>query len=85
MKITQEHCNHMKKAIGALDRGKVNAHASAVKSSGRYKDFSKRMRWDLWYMADLTSFACDTLYNYLHDDHIDTALRSIMKDLNYNF
>ena len=85
MKITQEHYDHMKKAINTLNRDNVDTHSKTVKSSGKYKDFSKRMRWDLFYMANLTKFACDTLYDYVNDDHIDTALRSIVKDLNFKF
>lgn len=40
----------------------------------------KRWRWDLMYAAGLTRWTCDTLYKYLNDDHIDSALRRILGD-----
>jgi hypothetical protein len=51
----------------------------------------KRYRWDLSYLSgnannpeSCTRFVCDTLYTYLNDSHIDTALRSIVKPLPRN-
>ena len=41
----------------------------------------KRFRWDLANAAGLIPFFCDTLYQYMNDEHIDTALRSIVKPL----
>jgi hypothetical protein len=41
----------------------------------------KRWRWDLlWYCTARIlprNWVCETLYSYLNDDHIDSALRSI--------
>ena len=37
----------------------------------------KRYRWDLLYYSD---FDICSLYYYLNDNHIDTALRNIVKD-----
>lgn len=49
---------------------------------GKAKDIEKRLRWDLSYAAGLTTFFCDNIYKYADDTHIDTALRSVMKQLN---
>ncbi len=49
-----------------------------------YKDANvseKQFRWDLWRNAGLLTFTCSTLYQYLNDSHIDTALRNIVKGL----
>jgi hypothetical protein len=50
---------------------------------------NKRYRWDLfWYAQRVanpfgpsTKWVCDVIYPYANDDHIDTALRSIVKPL----
>jgi hypothetical protein len=36
-----------------------------------------RYRWDILRAAKLMPFVCDTLYKYLDDSHIDSALRKI--------
>ena len=38
----------------------------------------KAVRWYLLRGCGLTSFVCDTLYKYLNDNHIDSALRAII-------
>jgi hypothetical protein len=81
MKIKQEHYEYMKQAIAPLI-GKVPAHIEYLKAEGKAKDYNKRLRWDLMYAANLSTFVCDNLYNYMDDTHIDTALRAIMKELN---
>lgn len=37
-----------------------------------------RYRWDMLWHTKSTDFVCNTLYRYLNDDHIDTALRAIL-------
>ena len=81
MKMTKEHFDHMEKTIterhNELKTSKPVQYAEYINSGHS----SKRMRWDMLYGAGLTRFVCDTLYTYLDDDHIDTALRNI--DLNW--
>jgi hypothetical protein len=48
------------------------------------KEPEKRFRWDLFHVAGLNNYACDTLYTYLNDDHIDTALRKIAENVKEN-
>lgn len=39
---------------------------------------ARRWRWDLCYLIPgLNRWICNNLYQYLNDDHIDTALRQI--------
>jgi hypothetical protein len=59
----------------------IPAMREVLSKDSRVKDLEKRIRWDLTYQANLTGFICDSLYSYLDDSHIDTALKSIMKEL----
>jgi hypothetical protein len=91
MKIKPEHFEIIKKAIEPHD----TTENRAIYREGRFhkaattKDVNKRYRWDLfWHAQRLANpfgpsvkWVCDTLYPYLDDDHIDTALRSIVKPL----
>ena len=81
MKMKPEHYAHMKAEITKLDRERVAAHKAALAYDLRVKDLNKRLRWDLSYAAKLTSWICDNLYSYLDDSHVDTALRSIIREL----
>ena len=81
MKIKQEHYNHIKNAI--MNCGTtINEQRLNILNSGKQpKDFYKRLRWDMSYLANLTPYICANLYSYLDDTHIDTALRAIIKEL----
>ena len=83
MKIKPEHLQHMRDAIQAVvvkhGPEKLTAYRSQIASDPRVKDLEKRYRWDLFHAAGLTRYACDVLYAYMDDTHIDTALRSIVK------
>ncbi len=74
MKMTPEHYQHLRDAITPLD---TPEHRSAYAAKGYT---AKRYRWDLMYAARLSQWACDNLYSYLNDDHIDTALKRIVLD-----
>lgn len=43
----------------------------------------ERYRWDLarYAVPNFDRWMCDVLYSYLDDEHIDTALRSIVQPL----
>jgi O-methyltransferase involved in polyketide biosynthesis len=75
MKIQASHYEHLAAAVAPLDTAKRRAaYVAADLSDMRY-------RWDLTYAAKLTPWMCSTLYPYLNDDHIDTALRRIIPPL----
>lgn len=80
MKIKPEHYQHMLEAIRPL-APRLAEHREKLKGDPRVKDIEKRVRWDAFNAAGLTRWSCDTLYPYLNDDHIDTALRTIMKEI----
>jgi len=81
MKILPEHYDHIKQTI-KNSPVTIKEHRNNLLNSGAQpRNFDMRLRWDLFHYANLSKFACDTLYPYLTDDHIDTALKSIMKEL----
>lgn len=81
MKIKTEHYKEMLNVLSKVDKDAVRKHKEALKQDARVKDIEKRFRWDLLYAAKLSPWICDNLYSYLDDSHIDTALKSIIKEL----
>ena len=87
MKITTEHYNQLLEAITPL-RDNLAWHKENVLSKDeRVRDINKRLRWDAFSLVAPHATPSgdwpliDTLYKYLDDDHIDTALRKVMKEL----
>lgn len=83
MKIKPEHLAWLKAKIEPLDtpeRRKLYLEGKFPNAS-KVIDLNKRYRWDLLHAAGLTGWLCDTVYRCAHDDHVDSALRSIVKDL----
>ena len=76
------HYAYIKEAIAPV-AARVNPveYRKQIVAEGKARDPDKRVRWDYLYAAKLSSWICDNLYDYLHDEHIDTALRSIMAEL----
>lgn len=70
-----EHRKHIADAIAKHDTGFHRGRYAAAGLS------DKRYRWDLFHHAGLTSWCCEVLYTYLNDDHIDSALKSLVKPL----
>ena len=82
MKITKEHYNFMKQEIAKIwSKEKHDCHVKFVANEGKAKVTSKRVRWDWSYYANLTAFICDSIYTYANDQHLDTALKSIISEL----
>ena len=80
MKIQPNHYATMRDKI-ALVAGDAARRRDCIIHEGRAKDIEKRLRWDLLYAAGLSQWICDNLYSYANDDHIDTALRAIVREL----
>lgn len=75
MKMTQEHFEFLKDALDTALLSfpeTLDAYLKAGQSAKRY-------RWDVLWHARQTDFVCNTLYKYLDDEHIDTALRKIFE------
>jgi len=84
MKMKTVHFNILKTAIDktlAIHNSKGELTECYEKgnfhNSDRTKDLRKRFCFDILYGSGLTSFVCQELYPYLHDDHIYTALKAI--------
>ena len=80
MKIKPEHYAHMRDAIKRA-APTINTRAHYVENRVG-NDPEKRYRWDLAYAAELSAWIGDNVYPYADDTHVDTALRSIVTDLN---
>ena len=83
MKMQPAHYAHILNAIAAIPRDKAAAHKEALKSEPRVKDQAKRFRWDLFWATRQESKIIQDLYQYLNDTHIDTALKSIVRELEF--
>jgi hypothetical protein len=82
MKVTDEHRAHMRDAI----RTYVEAQ-KGTRNPTREAEWlavgmtARRYRWDIARAANLIPFMCNTLYRYANDTHIDTALRTVVREL----
>lgn len=75
MKMTSEHFAQLEALLRPHDTAfHRDRYAVAGHSTRRYQ-------WDLVRHAGALPFICDSLYQYLNDDHIQTALNRIIKPL----
>ena len=75
MKMLPEHFAHMRARLATVD---TSFHRGRYESAGHT---TKRYQWDAVRYAGLTPWLCDTLYKYLNDEHIQTALNKIIPPL----
>ena len=75
MKIKPEHLLHLSDAIGKAD---TEFHRARYLAAGLS---TTRYQWDLLRHVGLMPWLCDTLYSYLNDAHIQTALNRIVRPL----
>jgi len=92
MKIKKEHFDHLQTSINQVldkynDQGQLVAEyeQGLFPRSEKTKDLQRRFCFDLLYGAGLTKFVCDELYSYLNDDHIYTALKTIVPSVSRNY
>ena len=88
MKMKPEHYKHVESEIIRFldtEEPRLPGHIAHVICEGKYKDLKKRIRWDIFYAAHLSKYACKYLYSYLDDAHIDTALRTVFSRHDYDF
>ena len=77
MKMTHEHYAHM-----ARELDKIKPLIVAAIPEYRKAGLSDtRLHFDAYRKAGLIQFSCDTLYSYLNDEHIATALRAYFKTI----
>ena len=81
MKMTKEHYNYLLNAAKEVGKDVIKQHRQSLLEEGKAKNIEMRLRWDLFYK--ISDKSVPYAYNYLNDSHIDTALKSIMKELGY--
>lgn len=82
MKIKTEHYEYVKNCM-MQNKMHLEQLMKNVKQQGKYKDFDKRIRWDMLYLSVASKWIVENIYDYADDDHIDTMLRKIFKE-NFN-
>ncbi len=80
MKIKPKHYTRILEAIRPLAH-KFPTHRAALIKERKARDIEKRLRWDMAHAAKLKKFFCDEIYSYANDEHIDTALRQAIKEI----
>lgn len=81
MKIRPEHLAYLKSKIDALSPSTVAFIKESIRTQNKYKDFGTRLRFDLLYASVPSSWICDNLYPYMNDDHINSALKAVVKEV----
>ena len=81
MKIRKEHYTILENAIRKTHDNLLLNHETHYKNYLNFGHSNKRVAWDLLNLANMTQFVCDTLYKYLNDTHIDTAVLDIWKKI----
>ena len=84
MKIKPEHVAYLRERIVPLDSPERREcyRKGQFPRADKVKDLDRRYRWDLVYsVPGLIRWMCVNLYPYANNDHIDTALRSIVPGL----
>ena len=85
MKITPEHYAFIKDAIqNKFTVSLVKDHRTFIEAENKAKDVEKRLRWDLLWLSVTSAWICANIYKYAADPHIDTALKQIVKELEFN-
>ena len=85
MKMRPEHYNVLRDAIVKLDSDRPLALPSLRHFNAKYDKPEERTRWQLFFyvMSDSKPVGWNELYSYLDDNNIDTALRRIVKTIDY--
>lgn len=83
MKATEAQLDRIREAVAPLDTAEHReAYASGnYPNADRTKDVDKRYRWDLLNAGGGWELTCALYDEGLTDEHIDTALRSIVAPL----
>lgn len=86
MKIKKEHYSAIRRCIVDLAaQNKTHQIYENVKNESRIKDFDKGFRWALFWAAKKSEFwppnLLSEIYAYANDNHIDTALRKILFEM----
>lgn len=81
MKIMREHFETLKTGITEKHNSMLQLHFADYNKYLRDGHSTTRIGFDLLHAAGLTPFVCDTLYKYMDDTHIATAVKKIVSTL----
>ena len=82
MKMDESTYSHMLEFCKEwLPCDKVQAYRTQLQADHRVKDIDLRLRWDIFWMVFKHSLVLREAVKDLKDDHIDTALRRLMREL----
>lgn len=88
MKIKPEHLNVIETAVAPFDTAERRQRYidGDIPHAEYVKDLDKRYRWDLFWLGwgefnELREFQAQSYAHGINDNHVDTALRSIVKPL----
>lgn len=86
MKINKEVYQKLKEAIAdANSIDLVKKHKEFLLSDKRVKDLNTRLAWDVFYSIkpEIRIPLVDEIYKTCNDNHLNTALKRIVNELNY--
>ena len=87
MKIKKEFYEKIKAEIANnfTNINFIKEYKDELSKNPKIKDVNKRLRWDLFYSIkpEIRIPLVDEIYQSCNDNHLDTALRHIMIDLNF--
>lgn len=87
MKVTEADYKALRALVGEVIETagpqRVRDYREGLRRCAEVADHQKRMRWDLLWAVerDKREPLIRGLYSYCNDDHIDTALKAIIKEL----
>lgn len=86
MKIKPEHYEAIKNkfAESRIDSALIAVHRAYLQSPEclrKPRDLEKRLRWDLLSAAVPSIWVIANIYPYANDEHIDTALRQLISEI----
>ena len=84
MKIKDEHYQFIKAKFQGFGVEAINNHKTFLVSPQnprKPKDLQMRLRHDILTLTVPSWWICDNLYSYMNDEHLDTALKAIMREI----
>jgi hypothetical protein len=79
MKMTNEHYNRLKTRMSNF-KPFIEKHRENIIKENKAQDIDKRLRWDIFYASKMHEIYSYQEFDYT-DNHIDTALKKIMKEI----
>ncbi len=81
LKMKPQHYQEIKDKIGSIAPKDVTYLKNIIWEAQTFKNFERRILWELCYWKIPSAWICSELYPYLDDSHIESALKQIIKEL----